>query len=92
MLNADTLPAASLALTRKVKLVPGASPATVRLVKEPPPIDAPFCNTSYCVIPTLSVDASHASVTLVEVTIVTRRLAGAVGACVSEPDCVRAVT
>jgi hypothetical protein len=55
-------------------------------------MDAPFCNTSYWATPTLSIDASHSSVTLVEAPIVTRRLAGAVGACVSAPDCVLAVT
>src|SRR5262249_61408739 len=80
--------AASFALTRKVKLVAGARPVTVRLVRGPPPMDAPFCNTSYWSTPTLSMDASHTSVTLVEATIVTRRLAGAGGARVSAPDCV----
>jgi hypothetical protein len=79
LLAADELPAASRALTVKVKLVPEARPEAVKLVLVVTPIAVPPRDTSYPVTPTLSVDAFQASEMLEAVVAVTRRLAGAVG-------------
>src|SRR6266511_210913 len=85
LLAAETLPAASRALTVYVYVVDAERPVSVN---EVPVAVATFVeprNTSYPVTPTLSVDAVHASDTLDAVVPVTARLVGALGGVVSPP-------
>jgi hypothetical protein len=82
---AEALPALSRARTRNVNVVFAASPLAVKLVPVGEPTIAPFWNTSYPATPLppgLSVEAVHASDTLVLV-LDDDRPAGTLGAVVS---------
>src|SRR6266536_1221956 len=88
LLVADLLPAASLASTANVYGLLQANPVTVVEVAGGLPVTVLYTEvpltTSYAVTPTLSVDPVQVRLTLVDCTLDATRLAGAVGAWVSE--------